>query len=129
MESIRLDHVDFPAQKILEVHLEGPEVDPRGSWAKLYEEIDIARGICLAARERAENLEATCLVPSRKGENLLPFCLEERGIDETFVDGHGLNLTPHDTSEASGAWTFWGIYFEIMPTIVSHVSTSCGAIT
>ncbi len=96
MKGIRLDHVNLPAEKILQVHLERAEVDQCGAGAKLYEEIDIATSMSLTAREGAEDLEATGTVTSTKSENLLSLRLEEGVVNEAFR-GHGLILKLHDS--------------------------------
>jgi len=90
MQSIWLDDVDFSAEEILEVHLEGAEVDQRGAWAELHEEIDVAGGVGIAAREGAEDLQAPRPVAGREREDLLALRPQEGITDGAFADRHGL---------------------------------------
>lgn len=78
MEGVRLYDIDFSAQEILQIHLQGAEVQQGATGLELDEEIDIAVGTSFASGDGAEDAQASHSTALSQLQNRLALSLEEK---------------------------------------------------
>lgn len=86
------DHINTPAEEILQVHLKPPEVQEASPARHRNQEVEVTPVVRLPADHRSEDPDVECTVLGRQAKDLIAFLAKER-LESFCHCGHAI-LSP-----------------------------------